>query len=114
MPAAGSRARQLAARRLESPACMATDDEDFAAMFAESEKDKPRAKRPKIGDLVKGKIITVGKEAVFVDLGGKAEGQLERDQVTFARSLAACLFSFEDFTIERFVGHERHVTLDRR
>jgi hypothetical protein len=53
---------------------MATDDEDFAAMFAESEKDKPRAKRPKIGDLVKGKIITVGKEAVFVDLGGKAEG----------------------------------------
>lgn len=61
---------------------MATDDEDFAAMFAESEKDKPRAKRPKIGDLVKGKVITVGKEAVFVDLGGKAEGQLERDQVT--------------------------------
>jgi len=61
---------------------MATDDEDFAAMFAESEKDKPRAKRPKVGDLVKGKVITVGKEAVFVDLGGKAEGQLERDQVT--------------------------------
>jgi small subunit ribosomal protein S1 len=61
---------------------MATDDDDFAAMFAESEKDKPRARRPKIGDLVKGKIITVGKEAVFVDLGGKAEGQLERDQVT--------------------------------
>jgi small subunit ribosomal protein S1 len=61
---------------------MATDDEDFAALFAESEKDKPRTKRPKVGDLVKGKIITVGKEAVFVDLGGKAEGQLERDQVT--------------------------------
>jgi small subunit ribosomal protein S1 len=61
---------------------MATDDEDFAAMFAESEKDKPRARRPKIGDLVQGKVITVGKEAVFVDLGGKAEGQLERDQVT--------------------------------
>lgn len=61
---------------------MATDDDDFAALFAESEKGKPRTKRPKVGDLVKGKIITVGKEAVFVDLGGKAEGQLERDQVT--------------------------------
>lgn len=61
---------------------MATDDDDFAALFAESEKDKPRTKRPKVGDLVKGKIITVGKEAVFVDLGGKAEGELERDQVT--------------------------------
>ena len=61
---------------------MATDDEDFAAMFAESERDKPRAKRPKIGDVIKGKVITIGKEAVFVDLGGKAEGQLEKNQVT--------------------------------
>src|SRR4030095_2107229 len=61
---------------------MATDDEDFAAMFAESERDKPRAKRPKIGDVIKGKVITIGKDAVFVDLGSKAEGQLERDQVS--------------------------------
>ncbi|HTL33193.1 MAG TPA: S1 RNA-binding domain-containing protein, partial [Kofleriaceae bacterium] len=61
---------------------MPTDDDDFAAMFAESERDKPKNKRPKVGDMVKGKIITVGKDAVFVDLGGKAEGQLERDQVT--------------------------------
>jgi len=61
---------------------MPTEDEDFAAMFAESERDKPKTKRPKIGDLVKGKVITVGKDAVFVDLGGKAEGQLERDQVS--------------------------------
>ncbi len=61
---------------------MPDNDEDFAAMFAESERDKPRAKRPKIGDLVKGKIISISKEAVFVDLGGKAEGQLEKDQVS--------------------------------
>jgi small subunit ribosomal protein S1 len=61
---------------------MPTDDEDFAAMFAESERDKPKSKRPKIGDMVKGKVITVGKDAVFVDLGGKAEGQLEKDQVS--------------------------------
>jgi small subunit ribosomal protein S1 len=61
---------------------MSTDDEDFGAMFEASEKDKPKAKRPKVGDLVKGKIVTVGKDAVFVDLGGKAEGQLEREQVS--------------------------------
>lgn len=61
---------------------MATDDEDFAAMFAESERDKPRAKRPKIGDVIQGKVITIGKEAVFVDLGGKAEGQLDKGQVS--------------------------------
>jgi small subunit ribosomal protein S1 len=60
---------------------MPENDDDFAAMFAESERDKPRTKRPKVGDLVKGKIISVGKDAVFVDVGGKAEGQLERDQV---------------------------------
>ena len=62
---------------------MADDDDDFAAMFAASEKDKPRAaKRPRVGDMVKGKIVSIGKEAVFVDLGGKAEGQLERSQVS--------------------------------
>ncbi|MEO8840439.1 MAG: 30S ribosomal protein S1 [Kofleriaceae bacterium] len=59
------------------------DDDDFAAMFADSEKDKPKGgKRPRVGDTVKGKIVTIGKEAVFVDLGGKAEGQLERSQVS--------------------------------
>jgi small subunit ribosomal protein S1 len=61
---------------------MATDDDDFAAMFAESERDKPKAKRPKIGDVISGKVITIGKEAVFVDLGGKAEGQLDKNQVS--------------------------------
>lgn len=61
---------------------MSNDDDDFAAMFAASEKDKPKTKRPKIGDVVRGKVISVGKEAVFIDVGGKAEGQLERGQVS--------------------------------
>ncbi|HEX4455906.1 MAG TPA: S1 RNA-binding domain-containing protein [Kofleriaceae bacterium] len=59
----------------------ADDDNDFAAMFAASEGNK-RAKRPKVGDLVKGTIVTLGKDAVFVDLGGKAEGELDRAQVS--------------------------------
>jgi small subunit ribosomal protein S1 len=58
------------------------DDNDFAAMFAASEQGKPRqAKRPRVGDLVKGTVVSIGKEAVFVDLGGKAEGQLDREQI---------------------------------
>jgi len=61
---------------------MPDDDEDFAAMFAASEQNKPRTKRPRIGDMIQGKVITIGKEAVFVDLGGKAEGQLDRGQVS--------------------------------
>jgi len=59
-------------------------DEDFAAMLAEFEGQQPKAdrRRPKPGDLVRGKVISIGKEAVFVDVGGKAEGVLDRAQVT--------------------------------
>jgi small subunit ribosomal protein S1 len=32
--------------------------------------------------VVRGKVISIGKEAVFVDVGGKAEGVLDRAQVT--------------------------------
>ncbi|MBA3819261.1 MAG: S1 RNA-binding domain-containing protein [Deltaproteobacteria bacterium] len=62
---------------------MADQDDDFAAMLAESERDKPaNKKRPRTGDVVKGKVISVGQTAVFVDVGGKAEGQLDRSQVS--------------------------------
>lgn len=64
---------------------MADQDEDFAAMLAESERDVPKAKkRPRVGDQVTGKVISVGKDTVFVDVGGKAEGSLERAQVSDA------------------------------
>lgn len=60
---------------------MSSEDEDFAAMFAASDGNK-RTKRPKAGDLVSGKIVSVGKDAVFVDLGGKAEGAISRAEVS--------------------------------
>ncbi len=60
---------------------MADDEEDFAAMLAASDGGK-RTKRPKIGDVVTGKIISLGKDTVFVDVGGKAEGTLDRAQVS--------------------------------
>lgn len=60
---------------------MADQDEDFAAMLAESEVG-PRTKRPKVGDTIKGKVISIGKDTIFVDAGGKAEGTLDRAQVS--------------------------------
>ncbi len=53
-------------------------------MFAAFEGAKPKGshKRPKVGDSVTGRVVSIGKDAVFIDLGGKAEGQLDRNQVT--------------------------------
>src|SRR5690606_11336589 len=56
--------------------------EDFAALLAESERGAPRTRRPRVGDMIQGKVISVGKDAVFVDAGGKAEGVLDRSQVS--------------------------------
>ncbi|MEZ4362662.1 MAG: S1 RNA-binding domain-containing protein [Kofleriaceae bacterium] len=62
---------------------MPGDDEDFASMLAAFESSTPRQdrKRPRVGDLVSGTVISIGKDAIFVDLGGKAEGTLDRAQV---------------------------------
>jgi small subunit ribosomal protein S1 len=60
------------------------EDEDFAAMFAASEAAAGKAarKRPKPGDQVSGRVISIGSDSVFVDLGGKAEGIVERGEVS--------------------------------
>jgi len=63
---------------------MSTDDDDFAAMFAQVEASQPKgkaARRPQPGDVVKGLVTSIGKDAIFIDVGGKAEGVLDREQV---------------------------------
>lgn len=62
-------------------------DEDFASLLAEFEgkqtSEKARAARgPQVGDTVKGRVISIGAESVFVELGGKAEAMLEREELT--------------------------------
>lgn len=61
------------------------DDDDFASLFASTQQGQPKGqaavKRAKPGDLVSGKITSIGNDAVFVDLGGKSEGVLDREQV---------------------------------
>src|SRR5581483_10867590 len=65
---------------------MANDDEpeDFAALLAEYEQKSGPSRRkqgPQIGDLVRGAVVSIGADAVFVDLGGKADGVLELEEL---------------------------------
>jgi len=57
----------------------AEGEEDFAAMFAASEKQAGRARRPQfaIGDRVRGKIVSIGQEVAVLELAGGGEGTLE-------------------------------------
>jgi small subunit ribosomal protein S1 len=65
------------------------DDEDFAALLAEYDQKAPPGKGkgkgggrgPSTGDLIKGKIVRIGSDSVFVELGAKAEGILDLAQV---------------------------------
>ncbi len=58
--------------------------DDFASMLAEFEKEsstRPAKRAPKVGEVVSGRVISIGSEAAFVDLGAKSEGMLEIDQI---------------------------------
>lgn len=64
-----------------------TDDnqEDFAALLDEYEQRTTQSQRmtlPKAGDTVKGNIVSIGNDTIFVSLGAKAEAVLDRDQAT--------------------------------
>src|ERR1043166_8726896 len=54
-----------------------SDDEDFAALFAESEKAQTRERRVGVGDVGRGRVIAVGATSAFVAVGGKAEATIE-------------------------------------
>jgi small subunit ribosomal protein S1 len=58
--------------------------EDFAALMEEFDK-KSRGQKPRaaaVGDVVKGRVLSVGREAVFVALGdGRTEGMLELEEL---------------------------------
>jgi small subunit ribosomal protein S1 len=61
-----------------------SQDDDFAAMLADFEGGarNDKKKRPQVGDLISGPVISIGKESIFVDVGGKAEGVMDRNQVS--------------------------------
>jgi small subunit ribosomal protein S1 len=70
---------------------VASDDDDFAALLAESETGKTRTRRIAVGDVVRGRVIAVGASHAFVAVGSKAEAEIDvsefRDPATGEVSL---------------------------
>ncbi len=52
------------------------DTDDFAAMFAASDKVDSAAEELSPGDMVTGHIVQIGSDFAFVDLGGKIEAYI--------------------------------------
>ncbi len=67
-------------------------DEDFAALFAASEAERPAVAGAKTGDVVHGQVIALGPDNAFVAIGGKAEAVISlaefRDPATGEVALA--------------------------
>ena len=54
-----------------------TENKDFGQILAEFEQAAPaKSQGPAAGQKVSGKILSIGDEWVFVDLGGKSEGRI--------------------------------------
>jgi small subunit ribosomal protein S1 len=54
-----------------------SEDEDFAALFAASERERPRDRHVAAGDVVRGRVIAVGATVAFVAVGGGVEATIE-------------------------------------
>ncbi len=66
---------------------------DFASLLAEFEKSNPSAKNkrgPNVGDVVSGKVLSIGQQTVFIDIGGKSEGMLDLEQVRNSKGELIC------------------------
>ncbi len=61
-----------------------TDNEDFAALFGEfEEKQATKGKKePQTGDKVTGTVVLIQSDNIFLDLGAKTEGIVEREELT--------------------------------
>jgi small subunit ribosomal protein S1 len=60
------------------------EPEDFAAALAAFEAEHggaPGGAAPKVGDKVRGEIVSFGEETAFVDLGAKSEGQVALEEL---------------------------------
>lgn len=59
---------------------MSTEDEDFAALFEQSQAGgpPPGGKRLSPGKVIDGIVVAVGDDAIYVDVGTRSEGILER------------------------------------
>jgi small subunit ribosomal protein S1 len=60
------------------------EKEDFAALLGQFERQHadPARREPRVGDRVRGTVLSIGPERAFVDLGGKAEGVIAVAELT--------------------------------
>lgn len=59
-----------------------SDDEDFAALYEQSAKQQgPRGKRLEAGQVVQATVVQIGRDTVFVDVGTRAEGEVDRREL---------------------------------
>lgn len=72
---------------------MSTDDEDFAALFEQTQggsgKAQPGKKRLTPGKVIEGVVVAVGEEAIYLDVGTRSEGVLEKRSLPEGRELPA-------------------------
>jgi small subunit ribosomal protein S1 len=55
------------------------DDDDFAALFEQStQRQPPTGRRLRPGEPVEGIVVAIGEDTVFVDVGTKAEGRIDK------------------------------------
>lgn len=61
-----------------------TDQEDFASLLGQFERAQvgPAKAVPQAGDRVRGRILSIGAERAFVDLGAKSEGTIDVADLT--------------------------------
>lgn len=63
------------------------DEDDFAALFEQSmakPQQRPSSRRLRAGEPVEGVVVAIGENTIFVDVGTKAEGRIDRSAVTDA------------------------------
>lgn len=59
-----------------------SDDEDFGALYEQSAKAQgARGKPVEAGQVVQATVIQIGRESVFVDVGTRAEGEIDRHEL---------------------------------
>lgn len=70
---------------------MADTDDDFASLFEQSmatgsgTAPRPRTKKLQAGQRVKGTVVAINDDTVFVDVGTKAEARLDRSAIVDAQ-----------------------------
>ena len=61
----------------ESNAPAKKSEENFADLLKASYRKEVRIK---VGEVAEGKVISIGKDNIFLDLGTRAEGMIDREE----------------------------------